>query len=208
MPARLSATLTLAALLAHGPAIAQPGPRDLLRDASEIRLHTGVNRIADFAGNGRAALLTLGWRENGNAHGYLLFSVMLPPSRGSRSWNIVGVDRGDRFDDTIADAPHTGEDVVTSVRFVRVTQHRRTRTLLVIATRNWQESIPNPAFTTIDIFALKRSNGDIGVTADYFSRILSFRTTKKYCNADFALKQEAGLSLPPDYPGIRSTDGC
>ncbi len=193
----------LAMAIAPTPALAT-----LLHGAVPVPLHSGVNRIADFAGDGRAALVTMGWRDNGNAHGYSLFGVLLPDTATPRRWTIVGIERAGAPADTIADDPHTGEDVVTAVRFVRATGAHRRQTLLVTATRHWQDSIPAAAPTTITVYTLHSSAGAVGHTQDYFAPALSVDTTRRYCNADMALHQEAGLPLPADYAGGAAPDGC
>ncbi|HMI19010.1 MAG TPA: hypothetical protein VK533_05650 [Sphingomonas sp.] len=180
----------------------------VLSGATEIALHTGVNRVPDFASDGREALVVVGWRGNGNAHGYSLFTILMQNGEQPRDWNIVGVDHKARFEDTVSDDPHTGEDIVSSVRFVRAYFKQRRQSLIVVATRHWKDSIPEPANTTIDVYALARSQGDIGETADFFSRVLTTQSRLKYCNADMALKQEAGLPLPPDYAGSKTSTGC
>jgi len=189
-------------------AATNPAITKVLHGATAITLHTGVNRVPHFASDGREALVVVGWRGNGNAHGYSVFTVLMQNGEQPHGWNIVAMDHKDRFDDTVSAAPHTGEDIISSVRFLRgyFKQHRQV--LVVIATRNWKDSIPESANTTIDVFALVRSQGDIGETADYFSRVLTTQSQPKYCNADMALKQEAGLPLPAEYAGSKTTTGC
>jgi hypothetical protein len=183
-------------------------PAQLLRGATELSLRPGVNRVANFTGDGRDAMVIRGWRDNGNAHSYTLYTILVRTTAPARDWNVLGVERGTAFDDNIADAPHTGEDVVTSVRFVKADYQHRRQILLVTATRRWKDSIPDPAETDIQIFALRQSHGDVGTTPDFFARIMSFRTRAKYCHADMALKEEAGLPLPAGYGGEPNRSGC
>lgn len=190
---------------------AAPNPSiSIVRGARPLVLHRGVTTIPNFAGDGRDAMIALGWRDNGNAHGFDQFTVMMPPSRGE-DWNIVGLERGDpnaNFQNFIRDDPHTGEDNVTSVRFVRATFQGRSSILLVVADRHWEESIPEPARTTIDLYALKRSDGDVGETSDYYKRIASETLKTRYCDSDMALHVELGFPLPPKYGGSPTADGC
>ena len=194
-------SLAMSFFVAPAAAIAEPTIPQLLAGAVEIPLQSVVNKIADFAGDGREALVISSWRENGNAHSYNLYLVLI-------DGNVVGVDHEDRFADFITDNPHTGEDIVTAVRFLRVLLNGHRQTVLVEATRHWSETISAPAPTSIELFALKKSDGDIGETTDYFARIAVLQTRVQYCNADMALKQEAGLPLPSDYPGPGTPTGC
>lgn len=172
-----------------------------------MRLHPGVNTVADFAGDGRTAQIVEGWRDNGNAHGYHLYVVLLPTLSGAQDWNVVGVD-GPHFGDTITDAPHTGEDVVSSVVFAKGLFDGRQATLLLTATRQWKDSIPEPARTQIQAYVLRRSDGDVGETQDYFQPVASYMTETKYCNADAALNAELGIPLPRNYAGGDAQTGC
>lgn len=208
MVPRLSHVLTAMVLLVPAGASADPSLSRLLRQAVSLQLQPGINRLPNLIGDGRNALVVRAWRENGNAHGYNLYTVLMPTLDRSSGLNVVGMDQGDRFSDTISDAPHTGQDIVRAVRFVSIMLDRRRQTVLVTATRHWQDSIPNPAPTSIELFAVRQSHGDVGTTADYFTRIAWVQTRRRYCNAEMALKQETGLPLPPDYSGPTTKTGC
>jgi hypothetical protein len=86
---------------------------------SKVALRLGTNVISNFSVDGRTGMITLGWRDNGNAHGYDLFVVMLPVSASGHDWNVVGVADEHEFSDAIRDAPHTGDDMTRSIRRAR-----------------------------------------------------------------------------------------
>jgi len=102
----------LAALLALGMAgpAAAAEPKHRFTDLVPIPLKSGPNTIERFAPDGRSAIVTLGWRENGNAHGYDLYLVLMAGNSGVPE--VVGFDTltrdGGGFEDTIRDDPHTG----------------------------------------------------------------------------------------------------
>jgi hypothetical protein len=169
-----------------------------------IPLQTGVNRIAQFSSDGREARIVLAWRDNGNAHGYDVFLVLMPTKRGGTDWNVVGLETGQSFSDEIRDAPHTGEDVATAVRFVR----RGTKPLVVMASRRIVESYPAPAETMIKVYELRRSDGVPGTTIDYFAVTRQWKARERYCNAELALHDEVGLPLRKNYQGTLRTGGC
>jgi hypothetical protein len=191
---------------------AAPGPSiSIVRGARPLLLQHGVTFIPNFAGDGRKGVITLGWRDNGNALGFDQFTVMMPTRRHRQDWSIVGLQRDDQtavFENFIRDDPHTGDDAVTSIRFVRGSFQGRSSILLVVADRHWESTIREPATTTIEVYALKRSNGDVGETNDYYARIASETAGTRYCNADMALHVELGFPLPVYYQGGDAPNGC
>lgn len=173
-----------------------------------IALKPGVNMIPGMASDGRAGMIVQGWRENGNAYAYDLYLVMLPSRPSGADWNVVGVE-GDRgIQDTIRDAPHTGEDTLRVVRFARGLVDGQRETLLITATRDMGEVIPDPSPVTLEVFALKANSGDVGTTTDSFHRVLVRRTAGPYCNAEMAIQNELGLPVGSNYGGAKTPTGC
>ena len=167
-----------------------------LAGLTPIPLHSGVNPIANIAGDKTAGSISLDWRENGNAWGYSIFMV-----RAGRS--VATVEDADRF----TDRPHTGEDAITTVRFARGRNGGRTTTFALVADRQIVESVPDPAPTTIKIYALVRNEEPLG-TPYHFLLVNELHPQRRYCSADMALKTEIGFPLRPDYEGPRTVDGC
>jgi len=172
---------------------------------TEIPLRAGINQIQNFAPGGRDARIITAWRDNGNSHGYRLYLVLMPTKPGWTDWNVVGFETGNDFSDEIRDEPHTGEDVVTAVRFVR--EGLRRTPLVVAATRKWTETYYDRAQTVMTIYQLRRNDGGPG-TQDYFGVAKRWAAKKRYCNAELALRDELRLPLPPDYGGPNKVDGC
>lgn len=200
-------TLTTAVALYSASASAAPVP--LIQGVVPLQIVNGVNMVDDFDGHGRRAMIILGRRDNGNAHGYHLITVMLPSKLGDRDWNVVAIETRQGFEDTLRDDPHTGEGVVRAVRLVRAQLEGRRSVLLVVATRAIGQSIPEPSRVTLETFTLKSgSNEGAGVIQEYFSLVSSKRTDALYCNAEMALKTEFGIPLPGIYEGGRSKTGC
>jgi hypothetical protein len=173
-----------------------------------ISLHAGVNRISHFMPDGRDAQIIRAWRENGNAHGYEVFLILVPTKRGGSDWNVIGFDRGKSFDDEITYAPHTGEDVSQAVRFVWTSQAGKRTPLVVKAARQIATSYADPSVTTVTVYSLRRSDGVFGTTTDYFGVLNEWKAGMRYCNAELALRDEVGLPLPSDYAGPNKIDGC
>ena len=161
-----------------------------------ISLHPGTNQIANFAGDGKTGTISLYWRENGNAWGYNILSV-------SAGGSLATVEGKDHF----TARPHTGEDVITSVRFARGRYKGHLTTFALVADRNIVDAVPNPAATTITIYALTRSDEPVG-TPYLFAKVNALHPKRRYCDADMALKTEVGFPLPTDYSGPAAVDGC
>jgi hypothetical protein len=161
-----------------------------------ISLHAGLNQIRNIAGDGKVGSISVDWRENGNAWGYSIIIV-----RAGGSIATVG------DDDHFTARPHTGEDVITAVRFARGTHKGRTTTFALVADRNIEESVPNPASTTIKTYALERNKEALG-TPYHFVEVSKLQPKRRYCNADMALKTELKLPLPRDYSGPPTLTGC
>ena len=183
---------------------------DRLSALEMVKLKAGANWVRGFAGGGRSALITYGWRDNGNAHGFNVYVVMLPTRPGGTDWNIVGVETQSELEPIVTDSPHTGEDVVKSVRFALGLLDGRRATLMFTATRdlNPDQGIPDPSKTEIVVYALRVNTEGVGSTQDYFAPIGNFTTSSLYCNADMALHQELSIPLPMTYSGPRTSTGC
>ena len=204
----LAALLTVAIA---SPAAAAEQPKHHFTDLAPIPLKPGPNTIAHFAPDGRGAIVTLGWRENGNAHGYDLYLVLMEGNSGASE--VVGFDTltpdGGGFEDTIRDDPHTGEDVVRSVRFVRGKIDGQPGTFVFVAERGLdpEEGIPGPSLVDYIVFKLVPGEG-VGTTSDMFEPVEKLQSTTKFCHAEKALLKQYGLPLTKSYGGPDTADGC
>ncbi len=195
------------ALLAAPPArAAEP----IIADLAPISVQNGVNKIARLAPDGRDGVVFVGWRDNGNAHGYNVVLVTLP-DRESGELEVVRVEPGDDAEaeaaDVITDFPHTFEDVVKAFRFARGTVDGKHATLLLVAVRNWKDAIPEPATVTFSVYQLQNAP-DAGTTPDHFSLIRREQSDRLSCNADMALSRRFEIPLPDEYRGSAAVDGC
>lgn len=161
-----------------------------------IRLRSGTNQIPNIAGDGRSGSITLDWRENGNAWGYDIFTVRVGGS-------IAAVDGRDRF----TDQPHVGEDMIRAVRFAKGRYGGRATTFAFVADRKIVDSVPDPAATVIEIYALVRNDEGVGTPYE-FRKVRAFTTRRRYCNADVALTREGGLPPRVGQDGPNTIDGC
>ena len=175
-----------------------------------MALQSGWNDVPNLAQNGRNGAIVLAWRDNGNAHGYDLFTVLLASGSGPRPvWEVVGFDRENEFSDSVRDAPHVGEDMTRSVRFARGLYDGRPATMAFISTREPSEqSIPHPTRALVETFVLRANTEGSGSTSHYFARVEARRTETEYCHAEMAIFVEIGLPLRSGYEGQHSADGC
>jgi hypothetical protein len=195
--------LTALAVLAAVPAQAAPRISDIV----PIPLQSGVNRVPALAPDGREGLVVLGWRDNGNAHGYDLALVLLRGGRGA-PWNVVHTDPAldDNTNnglDAITDIPHTGDDMVRAFRLARGNVDGKPATLLLMATRDPGDGIPAPSHVSFDVWRLEHAP-DVGTTPDHFAPILHDRSRGPFCNADMALSRRFGLALRASYAGKKT----
>jgi len=192
------------------PMATAAAPSDITK-LSVIPIRDGMNQIGDFSGDGRRTMIIEGWRDNGNAHGYHVFLVMLESEPGRGDWNVVTVQRKptEHERDIVNDDPHTAEDAVCSVRFARGLVHEKPATLLIIATRQLAPSVSlaDPAPVDIEFYRLVQ-NDLPGWPPDHFDLLETIRPRTPYCNSDLALTKEIGLPLPDPYVGPNRDDGC
>ena len=165
-----------------------------------LRLRAGINTVANIAGDGRSGTITLNWRENGNAWGYDIYTVVV-------SGSVVTHEVDGVYLDSFHDTPHMGDDMVTSVRFARGSFAGRATLLALVASRNYENSVPEPARTTITIYALMRNDSGTGTPFE-FTQISQRLTERRYCNADMALRTELGFPLSGSYSGPSTASGC
>ena len=184
----------------NDPASAAESKR-ALTDLAVIPLQQGVNTVERFSSDGRQAIIAKGWRDNGNAHGYNFFLVLMPTAVGRADWNVVDKVVPDKWhsSDFIRDDPHMDEDFISSVRFARGKVNGVAATLLITATRQIlpDKGIPEPSIVVFEVYRLEANvEGDVGTTRDFFKRVLNWKSDKKYSNSDLALQKELGLPLP------------
>ena len=170
--------------------------RDGTPQFTPIRLVTGINRIPNITGTGEAGTITLGWRENGNAWGYDIYTVSVHGS-------VVTIDDKDYLTDT----PHTGDDMIRSVRFARGVYGGQQTLFVLVATRSIARSAIDPARTTINIYVLAKNDGGLGTPYEFRAQ-RTFTASSLYCNADAALLTEVGLPLTRSYSGAYTATGC
>lgn len=169
-------------------------------------LRDGINTVARFAADGRAATIVQAWRDNGNAHGHTVWLVTLPPRAG-----VVSFDDGKgALEDTIGASPFDGERVLETVRFARARVDGAPATVVIRADLGESTSgvLADHAPAEVKIYRLESPGVEVGTTPDVFRLIATVRPTGRFCNADMALHTVLGLPLPAGYAGGKAPDGC
>lgn len=186
-------------------------PQERFSDIRPIELKAGLNTVHDFTPSGGDGAILLGWRGNGNAHGYNLYSVFDVSSGGA---NVVGFDnmtkKGGAFDDVIRDAPHTLEDYVRSIRFAKAKLDGKDGMFAFVATRRLdpEEGIPGPSLVDYTVYQLVDMQDNVGTTPLMFKPVATQTSTGKFCNSDMALFRQFGIALGSNYAGTDKPDGC
>lgn len=178
-----------------------------------VELKSGSNQVPNATPDGRPAMIVRAWHENGNAHSYNLFLTMTKDADPAAPWRIVPIEPagpGAPASDTVRDDPHTFEDMKRSVRFARAPVDGDPSFLLIVATRDMPASgsLTDASEVTFDVYRLEIGVNDLEAGLDQFVSVSHGRSRGRYCNADLALFQEMGLSLPTDYAGPANLDGC
>jgi hypothetical protein len=162
-----------------------------------VSLQPGTNEIPDIAGDGTSGSIVLLRRENGNAWSYDIYIV-------EAGGSVATYDDGK---DMFRNQPHTGEDVITSVRFAKSDHLGRNTLFALVSSREIVVSVPEPAKVSIKTYALVENVDGLG-TPYRFELVSSSIGSQTYCNADMALRTELGVPLSPNYQGSTSSNGC
>jgi hypothetical protein len=185
-----------------------------LSDVSVIPIRYGVNTLASFAADGRAATIVRGWRDNGNAHGHDAYLVLLPlkgDDGAEKTQGVVTFDGGSNpLDDTIGVSPFDGERVLGTLRFARAKLDGAPAMVVIVAELGAAKSgvLADHAPVDISIYRLENPGVDVGTTPDVFRLVSKTRPAGVFCNADMALKTVLHLPLPADYAGGKAPSGC
>ncbi len=184
-----------------------------LSNIAVIPVHAGVNVIDSFAADGRAATIVRAWRDNGNAHGHVVYLVtMARPNCGDGDKAcVVAVDDGSGLlQDIIGASPFDGERVLQTVRFAHANIDGAAATVMIRADLGEAKSgvLADHAPAAVSVYVLRNPGVEVGTTPDVFKLALKVRAVGEFCNADMALHMTFSLPLPSDYAGGRAPSGC
>jgi hypothetical protein len=185
-----------------------------LTDISVIPVRDGINTIKRFAADSRTAIIVRAWRDNGNAHGYDVYLVLLPTraDNGTNHWTgEVAFDNGkDALEDIVSASPFDGERVLGTVLFARAKLDGVPATVMVRADLGETTSgaLADHAPVEISVYRLENPGIDVGTTPDVFHLISKIHPNGRFCNADMALATVLHIPLPATYAGGKAPSGC
>lgn len=171
-------------------------------DITIIPVKNGINHVENFAPDGRGGVIVQGWRDNGNAHGYSRYMALVEMER--KTLNVVTIDTHDRARgngiseiDSVRDDPHTGEDVVSTVKFARAKVDGTSATVLIIATRDLSkaESLPDVTPVDVEFYRMVENSDAVGWPPYYFDLFSRERLKGTYANANCGLAKELGIAV-------------
>jgi hypothetical protein len=178
-------------------------------DIRPITLHPGINTARAFAPDGKTAMIVQAWRGNGNAHGYHIWLVLTPDAEGQPP-GAADIETENTSADLIRDDPFDGERTLGVIRFARAKVNGKPASILIDAHLDDAPSgvLADHATATIRIYQLSRADEPVGDTPDVFKLISTLHTTRRFCNAEMALKVALDVPLSADYGGANQVDGC
>ena len=166
--------------------------------AEVIPLHEGVNRV-DLAGGGSSGMVTVGRRENFNAHSRTTLTAYLSPD--PNHWDLVTFwsDSAPERDDV---STSEGADcALQDIRLVRPAPGAPVS--VVVAHRDLTGAYTDPSPVVFDLYELRRNRDElVGWPASYYFKVRTLAARRRYCDVDQALAQELGLGTAGLY-GMR-----
>jgi hypothetical protein len=181
---------------AYTDCIASDDQRTTITELTAIPLQVGTNVLNQFSPEGRPAIITLQWQDEGKGKGHDVFFVVTQQEdttyHGIRFWpTSEGVDGQMR----ITDIPNHDHDMIRSVRFAFGKVDGLNSSLMLLANRDDTD-------TTYEVYRLQHVD-----EWDVFTRIEQKQLPERYCNADLALSVASGLPLRESYKGVRDSAG-
>lgn len=201
-----------AALLLAVAAAAAPAPR--ITGWSEIALRSGVNPVPHLLPDGRDGLIVRAYPHTETAgQSRTDYMVLAAPTKDDDGdWTTVRFAEFDKPDPeqsepatTVSDAPHTGEDAISSVRFFRAQVGGAAAVLAVRTRRDFVLPIPDASHAVVDVFRLQ-IEPDSG--EELFKRIARLHTRACYGHSDLGAAVEFGVPLSKDYAGPTAAGRC
>ncbi|HEX3485552.1 MAG TPA: hypothetical protein VHT51_10860 [Micropepsaceae bacterium] len=163
-------------------------------------VHYGTNSLNV---NGREVMIVKGAYKTETAAGGDQYFVL---ARQGAVWQLARHGLGGHDSTMITTAPHTGEDAIVSLYFMipKVRGPQVSDLYLLVADRQFQNSIPEVTPVEFTLYVLERRNDDFGIL--YFRTVQKETAKEQYCSADLALYRELKIPLP--YSGDERNYGC
>ncbi len=159
-----------------------------------LPLKNGPN-VVDVLGDGSPAQIMVARRDNGNAHGYSLFTayVQAPDEGDNKRWQVVPFEDAAAKNAGYRESLSTQEGADCVLRDVRVIPQPKGGVEVVVATRDFGESYAASAAVSFDHYRVMHGDGIPGEPTFYFKLSGSQKSRRKHCDVNEAFDQELGL---------------
>jgi len=170
-----------------------------LGDVRIIKLHSGSNAV-DLNGDGRADVVFMAFRDNGNAHGFEVITFYLADSAELGQWRLVPLYDSARGREMDAYRTVGGADCqLENLMIVRPRTSPHAPVELVLAVRDFGDTYAAVMPVTFTVYGfVADTTGPVGYPPYYFRAIRTVRSTGRYCDVFDAFEHELGLG---HYPG-------
>ena len=196
---RLILTIGIVAVGSLGgqaPRTASNVPADSLSRMQVVHLGDGPNSV-DLNGDGRPDVVWLAWRDNGNAHGFDVFTLVLRnPTHyySDRAWLVVPVyDSTGRKEQDSFGTSMGADCVLMDWRLLRSKNDANAPAVLVSAEREFGETYTDVRPVTFTIYRLVYDSNAVGGPPFRFQASRAIRSRGKYCDVNEAFAKELGL---------------
>lgn len=174
--------------------------RDMVNGLDVLPLHYGTNNLQI---NDDDLLIVRGKFETGTAWGGDVYTVLI---KKNDTWEMARYEK-DSWSSVLTETqPHTSEDSIVTVRFMvpkdSVGSDNISALYVLKTSRPYMQNnagkVDVEARQTPATFTLYVLQHDKDFSIPYLHKVVQAKSTKKYCNADWAAWRELGIALPDD----------
>lgn len=183
--------VTVCALFGSTSAIAAGAPSN----AGLVPLHNGVNEV-DLGARASKGMVVLAHRENFNAHSFQMASFYLQTTAlgaDPTQWQLVPFHTKTKEGDYDYFLRVAGGADCQTHTFRLLTDKKAKATYVVVAEREFGQSLADPNPVTFTWFKLTWGDGIPGTPTAFFEPFRTDKAEKPYCDVDRAIKTELHL---------------
>ncbi len=170
---------------------------DSLSKMQVISLHDGPNDV-DLNADGKADLVWLAWRDNGNAHGFDVFTFYVSNAThyyDGRPWLLVPIyDSGSKHEQEAYYTSMGADCLLADLRLLRSVTDPKASLTLITAQRDFGENYASAMPVTFVAYRLVSDSQAVGRPPFYFRVERSVRSRRTYCDVNEAFEHELGLA--------------
>jgi carbapenem resistance CarG-like protein len=159
-----------------------------------VQLSDGINHI-DLNADGIPDVVVLAWRDNGNAHGFDVFTFYLAHSAHPpimRAWLAVPLSDSASNENEFYRTTMGADCILSDIRLLRSTKPKDP-VQLVTADREFGETYVDSMPVTFTVYRFVTDTEHVPSAPYYFQAVRTVRSHGKYCDVTEAFDQELGL---------------